>query len=81
MIFLASTYSTTPSKSHTTEQPESRAIAASTPVPTIGASVIISGTACLCMFAPINVRFASSCSINGIILVVTDTICDGETSI
>ena len=41
---------------------------------------IISGTACRCMFAPINARFASLCSRNGIIAVATDTICAGAAS-
>ena len=51
------------------------------PVPTIGASVFSSGTAWACMFEPISARLASSCSRNGIIAVVTDQICSGETSI
>ena len=32
------------------------------------------------MFEPINARFASSCSRNGISEAATDTICDGATS-
>ena len=50
------------------------------PVPMTGASVFSSGTAWRCMFEPISARLASSCSRNGIIAVVTDQICSGETS-
>ena len=50
------------------------------PVPTSGVSVRSVGTAWRCMFEPINARFASSCSRNGISDAATDTICFGETS-
>ena len=56
-----------------TTSPVSIAARYSRPVPTSGASVIISGTACRCMFAPISARFASLCSRNGISAVETDT--------
>ena len=39
-----------------------------------------SGTACFCMLAPMSARLASSCSMNGISAVETDTICFGQTS-
>ncbi len=61
--------------------PVSIAARRSMPVPTSGASVTSSGTAWACMLEPISARFASSCSRNGIIAVVTDQICSGETSI
>ena len=80
IIFLESAYSTTPSALQTIVDPESRAAIYSTPVPTIGASVLSSGTAWRCMFEPINARLASSWSKNGIQLVVTETIWLGETS-
>ena len=38
------------------------------------------GTACRCMFEPINARFASSCSRKGISAAATDTIWRGDTS-
>ncbi len=60
--------------------PVSIAARYSRPVPTSGACVIISGTACRCMFAPISARFASLCSRNGISAVATDTIWAGATS-
>ena len=50
------------------------------PVPTSGASVIMSGTAWRCMLAPIRARLASLCSRNGMSAVATDTICCGDTS-
>jgi len=43
--------------------PECSATSRSKPT-TIGGSVTNSGTACRCMFEPINARFASSCSRN-----------------
>ena len=52
----------------------------SSPVPIKGGSVIISGTACRCMFEPIRARLASLCSRNGISAVATETICAGLTS-
>jgi len=52
----------------------------SKPVPTIGGSATRSGTACRCMFEPINARFASSCSKNGIKPAETPTIWQGEMS-
>ncbi len=60
-----STWSTMPSRRHTITAPESRAVTRSMPVPTSGASPLISGTAWRCMFEPINARFASSFSRNG----------------
>ena len=63
-----------------TTSPVSTAARRSMPVPTSGASVIISGTAWRCMFAPIRARLASLCSRNGISAVATETICSGETS-
>jgi hypothetical protein len=61
--------------------PESRATAASMPVPTSGASARISGTAWRCMFEPISARLASSFSRNGISAAATETSCFGDTSI
>ena len=52
---------------------ESRAITLSIPVPTIGASGLSSGTACLCILDPISARFASSCSKNGMSEAATPT--------
>ena len=77
---VASSWSTTPERRAMMVAPESRATAASMPVPTIGASVRISGTAWRCMFEPISARLASSFSRNGISAVATDTSCFGETS-
>ena len=51
------------------------------PVATMGASVVIRGTAWRCMFAPIRARFASSFSRKGIIAVAMETIMRGEMSI
>ena len=78
---VASTKSTVPSFSAMTTSPVSIAARRSMPVPISGASVLSSGTACFCMFAPISARLASSCSRNGIIAVPTDHSCCGETSI
>jgi hypothetical protein len=75
-----STWSTMPSRRQTITAPESRAVTRSMPVPTSGASPRISGTAWRCMFEPINARFASSFSRNGIKLAATETSCFGETS-
>ena len=74
------TFSITPSSSANTNIPESFAALYSIPVPTIGLSVIISGTAWRCMLAPIKALFASSCSKNGIIAAATETNCFGDTS-
>ena len=60
--------------------PEFSATARSRPVPTTGASVISSGTACRCMFEPIRARLASSCSRNGISPAETPTIWHGAMS-
>src|SRR2546423_171852 len=76
----ASTSTTVPALSASTTSPVSTAARYSMPVPTSGACVIISGTACRCMFAPISARFASLCSRNGIRAVATETICAGATS-
>ena len=48
---------------------------------TTGASVVRSGTACLCMFEPIRARFASSFCRKGIRAVATENTIFGETSI
>ncbi len=77
---VASTYSTSPALSASTMSPVSSAARRSIPVPITGASVLSSGTAWACMLEPISARLASSCSRNGIIAVVTDQICSGETS-
>ena len=50
-------------------------------IETSGDSVRNSGTAWRCMFDPINARFASSCSKNGIRAAATLTIWRGEISI
>ena len=63
-----------------TTSPVSTAARYSRPVPISGGSVIMSGTACRCMFAPMSARFASLCSRNGISAVATETICAGFTS-
>ncbi len=63
-----------------TTWPESAATRLSMPVPTMGASGFIRGTACLCMLEPIKARFASSCSKKGMRAVETLTICIGDTS-
>ena len=60
--------------------PESFAARYSMPVPMIGASGRMTGTAWRCMFEPMRARFASSCSRNGMSAADTDTICFGETS-
>ena len=75
------TLSTTPARLDCTTYPESRATTASMPVPTSGDSDLINGTACRCMFEPINARFASSCSKKGTNAVATLTTCLGDTSI
>src|SRR6266849_138512 len=74
-MWSASTSATVPGRCASTTSPVSIAARYSRPVPTIGACVIISGTAWRCMFAPISARFASLCSRNGISAVATDTIC------
>ena len=73
-IRLLSTFSTTPSTSEITSAPESRATLCSMPVPTMGASGRISGTAWRCMFEPIKARLASSCSRKGISEAAAETI-------
>ena len=60
--------------------PEPRATVSSIPVPTSGASVLISGTAWRCMFEPISARLASSFSRKGISAAATETSCFGDTS-
>jgi hypothetical protein len=80
MIWLPVTEATLPLSSATTTARESRATRSSRPVATSGASVTSSGTAWRCMFEPINARFASSCSKNGISDAATETSCLGETS-
>ena len=71
----------TPLAFATTTAPESRAAIYSIPVPTRGASVRSSGTACLCILHPIRARLASSCSRNGTRLAAILTSCFGQTSI
>ncbi len=66
------TPTTVPGLRASTTSPLLRAACASMPVPTIGASLTSSGTACFCMFEPISARLASSCSRNGISEVATD---------
>ncbi len=75
-----SIWSTTPARLATMVAPESRATAASMPVPTSGASARISGTAWRCMLEPISARLASSFSRNGISAAATDTSWRGDTS-
>ena len=77
---LASTCSTTPVRRAVMAAPESRATMPSMPVPTIGASAWISGTAWRCMFEPISARLASSFSRNGMSAAATETTCFGDTS-
>ena len=77
---VASTLSTTPPALASMVTPESRATTDSMPVPTIGASVRIRGTACLCMFEPMSALFASSFSRNGMSAAATLTSWFGETS-
>ena len=79
-MVVASTNSTTPDLGEITQTPESRAALASMPVPTAGASVVRSGTACLCMLDPIRARFASSFCRNGTREVATENTILGETS-
>ena len=74
------TFWITPSSSANTKIPESLAALYSIPVPTIGLSVIISGTAWRCMLAPIKALLASSCSKKGIMAAAIETNCFGETS-
>ena len=81
LMHVASTKTISPSLSAITCVRESRATCSSMPVPTIGASVRISGTAWRIMFDPISARFASSCSRKGINAAAIDAICVGETSI
>ena len=69
-----------PGRLATIVAPESRATAASMPVPTSGASARISGTAWRCMLEPISARLASSFSRNGISAAATETSCFGDTS-
>jgi hypothetical protein len=78
---VASTDSTTPSCLATVVTPESRATMRSMPVPTSGASVTSSGTACRCMFEPMSARLASSFSRNGMSDAATETSWFGLTSI
>ena len=80
VISSADTEVTSPLQSATMQTPESTAALYSIPVPTIGFSVLRSGTACLCMFEPMRARFASSFSRNGIIAVATETTILGDTS-
>ena len=80
-ILDASTLSTTPEFLATIQTPESLATTVSKPVPTNGFSALKTGTACLCIFEPINALLASSCSKNGISEAAIETTCWGETSI
>ena len=81
VMALASTDTTSPSTLASATWPLSRATNHSMPVPTIGVSARIRGTAWRCMFAPIKARLASSFSRNGIRAAATLTICLGDTSI
>ena len=80
VIASASTSTTVPAFCVRTTSPVSTAARYSRPVPISGGSVIMSGTACRCMFAPMSARFASLCSRNGMSAVPTETICAGFTS-
>lgn len=77
---VASTWSTMPERRAAIATPLSRATRASMPVPMIGASARISGTAWRCMFEPMSARLASSFSRNGMRAAATDTSCLGDTS-
>ena len=70
----------TPASLALTMTPESRAMAASMPVATMGLSVLSRGTAWRCMFEPIRARLVSSFSRKGMSAVATETSCLGETS-
>ena len=80
-ISVESEWTISPSRSATTWVRLSPTTAPSKPVPTIGASDRNNGTACRIMFEPINARFASSCSKNGINEAAIDAIWFGATSI
>ncbi len=80
MILDASTDFTIPERRATMDTPESDATTRSIPVPTIGFSGLTSGTACRCIFDPINARLASLCSRNGMSEAATETICRGDIS-
>ncbi len=79
-MWSEATSTTTPFFWAITTSPALRAALPSMPVPTYGADVLIRGTACRCMFAPMSARLASSCSRNGISAAATDTIWRGLTS-
>ena len=74
-ILEASTLSTTPLFLATIHTPESLATTDSSPVPTKGFSALRTGTACRCIFDPINALLASSCSKKGIKDAAIDTTC------
>ena len=80
MMKSAATLAAMPSPSATITARLSRATLPSMPVPTSGDSLTSSGTPWRCMLEPINARFASSCSRNGINPAATDTSCLGEMS-
>ena len=80
VIFAASANTTSPSCLASVTSPESSAARRSMPVPTYGAAGWMSGTAWRCMFAPMRVRLASSCSRNGMRVAATEIIWRGETS-
>src|SRR6202043_4003998 len=65
MMRSASPESPMPPRLHSTTAPESWATIASSPVPTIGASLRSRGTAWRCMFEPMRARLASSFSRKG----------------
>jgi hypothetical protein len=79
-IFSAETYSTDPDVRALITAPSREPSSRSIPVPTSGASQLINGTACRCIFDPIKARLASSCSRNGINAVGTEKICFGDAS-
>ena len=80
-ILDESTNVTTPSFLATTQTPESLAVLYSIPVPTIGESVVKSGTAWRCILEPIKALVTSSFCKNGIRAVAMETSCLGDTSI
>ncbi len=69
-----------PERRQTTQAPESLAATYSMPVPTMGASVRMRGTAWRCMLAPMRARLASSFSRKGMSEAATETTCLGLTS-
>ena len=81
IISFASTLSIVPSHGETTAALESNATFPSIPVPTIGGSGLSKGTDCRIILDPINARFASSFSKNGMRAADTLTIWFGDISL